>query len=169
MREDSRSGIAASTAFETSTVLAAGSFVTAIVSAGSPLTRDRVVTGSDCCATVATSPIVVCPAAAWAASVGTSGSAVISSTLVSFAPVWTVRVWSPSLTDPPGNSTPFASSASLIACWLNPRSPRRVGSGVIVTRWPVPPTTCAAFTPFTSSSAGTTTDSSVDWMVCASE
>ena len=48
----SRSGSAASTPCDTSTVLAAGSFVTAIVSAGSPSTREIVVTGSWSCSTV---------------------------------------------------------------------------------------------------------------------
>ena len=43
---------------DTSTVFAAGSLVTAIVRAGSPSTREIVVTGSWFCSTVATSAIV---------------------------------------------------------------------------------------------------------------
>ena len=52
------------------------------------------------------------------ASEGTSGSAAISSTDVIFEPVCTVRVWPSSVISPPGNSTPFWSSASRIACWV---------------------------------------------------
>ncbi len=68
-------------------MLAAGSLVTAIVSAGSPSTRETLETGSVSSATVATSPIVVTAAPNWPASVGTSGRAATSSTEVSLAPV----------------------------------------------------------------------------------
>ena len=83
-----------STPCETSTVLAAGSFVIAIVTAGSPFTREIVATGSWPCSTVATSAIVTAPAWNCSASVGTSGSAATASTEVIFEPVCTVRVCS---------------------------------------------------------------------------
>ena len=116
--ESCRSGSAAVTARDTSTVLAEGSFVTAIVRAGSPFTREIEVTGSCSCATVATSAIVTAPACACAGVEGTRGSAAMSSDDVSFAPVCTVRVWSFSVTVPPGKSTPFCERASEMACWV---------------------------------------------------
>ncbi len=124
------------TARLTSTVLAAGSFVIEMVRAGSPFTREMDVTGSWPRTTVATSAIVTVPAASCSAEVGTSGSAAISSTLVSFAPVCTVRVWSPSVTDPPGNSTPFWSRASVMAVCVKPAAASFAWSGVMVTRCP---------------------------------
>ena len=75
-------------------------------------------TGSCSCDTVETSPTVTRPAWACSGVDGTSGSAAISSAEEIFAPVWTVRDWSPSVTVPPGKSTPFCSRASLIACWV---------------------------------------------------
>src|SRR5215207_10524433 len=56
--EDSRSGSRAVTAFDTSTVFAAGSFVTEMVSAGSPFTREMLATGLSVSSTDATSAIV---------------------------------------------------------------------------------------------------------------
>ena len=156
------------TARLTSTVLAAGSFVIEIVRAGSPFTREIEVTGSCASATVATSPIVRVPSPNWAAEVGTSGSAEISSTLVILAPVCTVRVWSPSVTAPPGKSTPFWSSASVMAVWVNPAAASFAWSGVIVTRCPCPPTIDAALTPFTSSRSGMALASSCAWIVFSS-
>ncbi len=119
---------------DTSTVFADGSLVTAIVRAGLPSTREIVVTGSWFCSTAATSAIVIAPAWNCAAVDGTSGSAAIASTDVIFVPVCTVRVWSFSVILPPGNSTPFWSSASRIACWVYPAAARAAWSGVIVTR-----------------------------------
>ena len=90
--------------------------MTAIVRAGLPSTREIVVTGSWFCSTVATSSIVSVPAWSCSGVDGTSGSAAISSTDVILEPVCTVRVWPSSVISPPGNSTPFWSSASRIAC-----------------------------------------------------
>ena len=161
-------GSSAVTARLTSTVLAAGSFVIEMVRAGSPFTREIEVTGSWARVTAATSPIVRAPPAACAGEVGTSGRAAISSTLVIFAPVCTVRVWSPSVTDPPGKSTPFWSSASVIAVCVKPAAASFAWSGVIVTRCPRPPTIEAALTPFTSSRSGMALASSCAWIVFSS-
>ena len=143
------SSIAAITPFDTSTVLAAGSFVIEIDRASSPLTREIDETGSDASSTVATSAIV--------ASVPTNGRAAISSTEVIFAPVWTVSVSSFSVISPPGNSVPFCSSASRIDWSLAPAAARSAWSGVMVICWPSPPTISAALTPSTSSKSGTAT------------
>ncbi len=106
-------------------MLADGSFVTAIVSAGSPSTREIDVMGSCVCSTVATSAIVRGPAWNWVASDGTSGRAASSSSEVIFVPVCTVRVWSFSVIWPPGNRTPFWSRASRIACCVYPAADER--------------------------------------------
>jgi hypothetical protein len=122
------------------------------------------VTGSWFCSTVATSAIVRGPDSNWRSPVGTSGRAAISSTEVILAPVCTVSVSPSSVISPPGNSTPFWSSASRIACCVKPAAASAAWSGVIVTRWPTPPTIWAAFTPATSSISGTIVDSSCAWI-----
>ncbi len=83
----SSSGSASRTACETATVLPAGDFVIAMVSDGSPLTREIPVTGSSTSSTVAMSAIVV------AASPPSKGSAATSSADSMRAPACTVRVW----------------------------------------------------------------------------
>ena len=118
-RASSRSGMSARTPFETSTVFAAGSLVTAMVSAGSPLTREMLVTGLSVNATDATSPMTttspgsVCP---------TRGSAAMSSTEPSLDPVCTAKVLSSSVICPAGSSTPFCWRVRLIAVEVRPAS-----------------------------------------------
>ena len=160
--DDSSSGRMARTAFETSTVLAAGSFVTEMVSAGSPFTREMLVTGLSVSSTDATSSIDVGSGSAWAAAPGkdapaapgadgsvapSTGSAAISSTLPSVTPVCTAKVASPSVIVPAGTSRPFCCSASRIACWVMPRAASSAGSGVMVTRCPTSPMSVASRTP----------------------
>ncbi len=176
--EDSRSGSSAVTAFDTSTVFAAGSFVTEIVRAGSPFTREMLETGLSASSTDATSAIVaatgtlvvvgravasgsVVPSVgAGAGASGTcsvapsTGSAAISSTLPMRVPVCTAYVESPSVMVPAGTSRPFCSSASRIACCVMPNAASFAGSGVIVTRWPISPTRLASRTPSTSVISG---------------
>ena len=144
-------GIRSVTAFDTSTVFADGSLVTAIVRAVLPSTRESDVTGSPSISTFATDPTVapgVVPPM--------SGIACTCSTLVSFSPVCTVSVLSFSVMDPPGNSVPFCCSASLIALEGSPAASSAVLSGVIVRRLPCPPTREAAFTPLSRSIFGMT-------------
>ncbi|KJL32794.1 hypothetical protein RL72_00146 [Microbacterium azadirachtae] len=137
------------TAFETSTVFAEGSFVTAIVRAVLPSTREIEVTGLPSIATFATDPMVVPGVVA-----PRSGTAWICSTLVSFSPVCTVSVSSFSVMDPPGKSVPFCCRASLIAVGASPAASSAVLSGVMVTRLPCPPTREAALTPLSRSIFG---------------
>ena len=150
----SMSGIWAFTSFETSTVLAEGNFVTAMVSAGLPSTREIELAGSSPSATDATSPIAFTPPAKPCGLLGTSGRADMSSTDPSCAPDCTLRVLSPSVTEPPGISTPFCCSASVIDCRVSPAAASFVTSGVMVMRWPIAPTSAASLTPCRSLMSG---------------
>ena len=83
-----------------------------------------------------------------------TGSAAMSSTLPSRAPVCTAKVESPSVMVPAGTSRPFCASASRMACWVMPNAASCAGSGVMVTRWPTSPMSVASRTPSTSVISG---------------
>ena len=131
---DSSFGRRSRTCVDTSTVLAAGTFVTAIVSAVFPLTREMLVAGLGSSATVATSPSVVSVDDAAPGTVDSSGSALRSSTEVSLDPSCTERVLSPSVSEPAGTNAPFCAMAARMDCVLRPRLASSAASGVIVTR-----------------------------------
>ena len=65
----------------------------------------------------------------------------------------------------PGTARRSARARRVIACCVKPAAASSAWSGVIVTRWPTPPTICAALTPSTSSMSGTTDASSSAWIV----
>ena len=54
------------------------------------------------------------------------------------------------------------------AFWVKPAAASFAWSGVIVTRWPWPPTIVAALTPLTSSRSGIVLASSCAWIVFSS-
>ena len=117
-RAFSSSGMRSRTSCDTATVLPAGVFVIAMVSASSPSTREMPVTGSVARATVATSDSgITAPVLP-----PSSGRAAISSVDEIRVPACTVRVVSFSVICPAGSSTPLASSASVMAWLLMPRS-----------------------------------------------
>ncbi len=128
---------------ETSTVLPAGVFETAMVSDGWPSTREMPVVGSWPSCTEATSPIVSArpPAAP------SSGSEARSWVDPRRVPDCTDSVVPSSVTDPAGRSEPFASSASRIAWFVRPAACTSAGSGVMTTRCPTVPSRLASRTP----------------------
>ena len=160
-RAGSSFGSSARTARDTSTVFAAGSFVTEIVSAGRPLTSETVVTGSWFDTTVATSPIVgMCVEVLsgplyWAAVTPVRGSAAMSAVDPSSVPTWIDRVDPPCCTDPAGTSTPLdfrvlSITSGVRWCFAS------TSFGVTVMRSPGAPESVAARTPATFSSSGVT-------------
>ena len=119
-------------AFETSTVLALDSLVIASVSAGSPFTREMVLTGFGASSTVATSD-------SFTVLVPITGSSATCSTEVSRSPVCAESVFPSSVIWPAGISTPFCSRASEMSVRVTPAANIFVSSGVIATRSPTAP------------------------------